>query len=81
MKKITLIGLGIVAISLTACKKDRVCECTEQYTANFGGSQNTTTTTSSFTLVDVSKATAKRICVSTSSSNANYSQKTTCELK
>lgn len=81
MKKIILFGLGIAAISLTSCKKDRTCECTNESTYTFGGTSTTSTSKDVVTLVDVSKATAKRICVSTSSTDTNYSSKSTCELK
>ena len=77
MKKLTMI-LGIVgAIALISCKKDRVCECTE----NVGGG---TTYTSSVTLTDVTKSAAKANCVTTKSYSNDgvaieYSK--TCNLK
>ena len=77
MKKFTLILGMLGAIALISCKKDRVCECTE----NLGGGS---TYTSSSTLVDVSKSAAKANCVSTKSYSTDgvASQYTrTCNLK
>lgn len=71
MKNLSLFSIcAIAVISIVACKKDRVCECTT------GG------TTDKTTLVDVTKRQAKANCVSTTVDNGNgTSTKTECKLK
>jgi hypothetical protein len=59
MKKLSLTIVAIVCISFVACKKDRVCTCTES-----GVSDKTT-------LIKVTKRQAKANCVSTSYENGN----------
>lgn len=54
MKKI--LALSVLALALSSCKKDRVCECTNQ-----DGSLNSTTT-----FTNVTKKEAKSYCNSTS---------------
>ena len=79
MKKITVLSLSVLAIALSSCKKDMVCECT--YTSG------SSTQTDTFTIVDVNKATAKRICVSTTDTftitpqNSTGTSKNECKLK
>jgi hypothetical protein len=69
MKKITLTIVAIVSISFVACKKDRVCTCTES-----GVSDKTT-------LLKVTKREANANCVSTSYDNGNgTSTKIECVL-
>jgi len=80
MKKTILFVFAVVAIAATSCKKDRVCECT--YTDTAPGSVSST---SNVTLLEVSKGTAKRACVTTTStytvSGTSYTQKSDCKLK
>lgn len=76
MKKITLLMIiGGAFIFASSCKKDRVCECT----STSGGNS----TTSSGTLVNVTKKQAKDICVSKVhyDSNGNVSYTEDCKLK
>lgn len=69
MKKLSLTLVAIVCISFVACKKDRVCTCTE------GGVSDKTT------LIKVTKRQAKANCVSTSVDNGNgTSTKNDCVL-
>ena len=78
MKKNLLIIIGIVALSTVSCKKDRVCECTTTTTVPGSASE-----TDSFTLLDVSKGTAKRACVKTTRTigTTSYTATTDCKLK
>jgi hypothetical protein len=57
MKKIILSSGLMLALFLTSCKKDYVCECTE----NYGGGDVVTTNTS---ITNVNKSGAKANCVS-----------------
>lgn len=59
MKKITLLAIALVAISVTSCKKDRTCSCT--VTDNSPGS-----TTSEYKVVykKITKSNAKAACMS-----------------
>ena len=77
MKKLIIMSLGLMALSLISCKKDRDCECTTTTTTVLGNASETETVT----LVDVSKGTAKRACVSSTSTNPNYTVKSECKLK
>lgn len=56
--KQTLSMLGVIALSLASCKKDRVCECVQTHT-NFTG---TTYSTVSTTHKKVTKSKAKKRC-------------------
>ena len=83
MKKITLLAVACVAISLTSCKKDRDCECVNTYT-----SANGTTTTSPATITTykkISKADAKTQCTKLVFSDTGSGGTTTstndCKLK
>ena len=60
MKKITLLAVACVAISLASCKKDRDCECTSTNTYSNGTS--TTSPASTTTIKKVSKGEAKTLC-------------------
>ena len=69
LKSLSII-IAIAAISIVACKKDRVCECTE------GG------VTYKVTINDATKRQGKANCVSTTEDNGNgTSTKTECKLK
>lgn len=71
MKYLSLFSIcAIAAISIIACKKDRVCECT------------TGSNTDKTTYVDATKRQAKANCVSYTVDNGNGSStKTECKLK
>lgn len=76
MKKITLLMVINGALMfVSSCKKDRVCECT----TTSGG----ISTTTSVTLVNVTKKQAKDICVSKVyyDSNGNVGYTEDCKLK
>ena len=69
MKKLSLIIVTVAFISLVACKKERVCTCTE------GGVSD------KVTYVDVTKRQGKANCVSYTTDNGNgTSTKTECTL-
>ncbi len=77
MKKITLLAVAALAISLASCKKDRTCTCT-----NISSNGNTTTET--ITIKKESKRTAKDFCykstnVSTYGTNTSNSS-SDCKL-
>ena len=80
MRKTTLILSGLMLLGLISCKKDRVCECTS--TSTLPGS---TTETEQYTLIDIKKSTAKKICVSRSQTydigGTTYTSKDECKLK
>ena len=59
MKKITLIAIAFVALSLVSCKKDYTCTCTTT-----GVTEPTVTK-----IVGVKKSDAKANCVSTTRTN------------
>lgn len=84
MKKIFFV-LSVVAISFTACKKDRTCTCTitNNAPAVSGYSQTRTTET---TMTKVSKGSAKAGCVSREetpqvTSGTAYTTTYDCKLK
>ncbi len=82
MKKIFLL-LSIVAVaSLTSCKKDRTCSCTttDTYPTVAGYSE---TNTSEFKMTKISKGSAKRGCVKTTTTGngSSYSTTVDCKLK
>ena len=80
MKKGLLIVFGIVAMATVSCKKNYGCSCTTTDSA-----PGSTSETVVINLNDVSKATAKRTCVSYQNSytagTSTYIRKTECELK
>ena len=59
MKKITLLSIALIAISVASCKKDRTCSCTE--TDNSVGA---TTTEYKVVYKKVTKGSAKAACMS-----------------
>ncbi len=67
MKTIILLT-AFAGLSMTSCKKDRVCTCTD------GNGTSTTT------LVHVSKAQAKANCISTSETENGITYTNTCSL-
>lgn len=94
MKKITLLALLALGLSIASCSKDRTCTCTETYTAvttggldpgTITGSQVTTTT-----LKDVNGKSARSNCLNTSVTYPAYpdgvggtvveTETSTCEL-
>jgi len=82
MKKIFLL-LSVVALSsLTSCKKDRVCTCTITSTAP-SSSGYSYTDTKETTMTKISKGSAKRACVKSTTTNAGsaYSTIEDCKLK
>lgn len=80
MKKIILSAATIAMLALVSCSKDRVCEC--KYTST---DPSETAYTEKYTLVDVSKKTAKADCFSATQDYTNngttYKYSRTCELK
>lgn len=70
MKKITLLGVAAVALSFAACKKDRVCTCTDS-----GGGSETRTYTKS------TKATAQANCLHTKYTVGSVTVEENCTLK
>ena len=76
MKKLSILSIiAIIAISFTACKKDRVCECTSKT------SSSSTTSTDKMTIVKATKRQAKANCVSTKSEDNGVTYTEDCELK
>jgi hypothetical protein len=71
MKKLSLIIVAITVISLVACKKDRVCTCTESTPGS---------TPEKVTLVKVTKRQAKANCVSTQETFNGTTTKNDCKL-
>lgn len=80
MKKNIIALSALIVLGLASCKKDRVCECTSS-----SNEPGTTTSTDTYTLLDVSKGTAKKACVvSTNTYTSNgttYTDKYECKLK
>lgn len=80
MKKLFLFIAVLSAISLTSCKKDRVCTCTETSTE-----PGYKTEVSKTTYLDVSSKNATAMCIGTSREREksgviyNYTEK--CELE
>ena len=68
MKKVTLTIVAIVSISFVACKKDRVCTCTES-----GVSDKTT-------LLKVTKREANANCVSNLLNRNGYKTRRGCSF-
>ena len=80
MKKLFyLIGLGILTLGFTSCKKSWTCECTT--TDNYNGQIETSST--SIELTTYNKGLAKTECSAnaTSSSSSGYTTTTSCNLK
>jgi hypothetical protein len=75
MKKITILSVAFLALSLVSCKKDYTCTCTN--TSTVAGS---TTTTSEITYVDAKKADAKRACVKTTRTTGSATYTEDCKL-
>ncbi len=80
MKKITLLAVAFVAVSLASCKKDRTCECT--YTSTSGSGSVSTSKT---TYKKVKKSDAKFLCQKTTYVHVDNSGTDTdisdCKLK
>ena len=79
MKKNIIALSALIILGLASCKKDRNCEC--KYTDTFPGS---TAVTETYTLIDVSKGTAKKACIdmkSTYGTGTTYTETIDCELK
>jgi hypothetical protein len=83
MKKITLLAVAFVAISLASCKKDRDCECTT--TTVFANGTTTTGTAQTITIKEIKKSEAKTWCtkkVTVETDNTGTETKTSdCKLK
>ena len=84
MKKIIWIVACFGIISLSACKKDRVCACTETNTSSSGNV--TTDLEQNITYKDVKKSDAKSLCQKSSRVYVNSSGGTStyvsdCKLK
>jgi len=78
MKKITLLSLAVLALSLASCKKDRTCICTY---SNAGSSNTETQIT---TYKNVTSKSALATCSSGTSYNQDEPSKfetRTCALK
>ena len=80
MKKLTILSVAFIALSLASCKKDHVCECTNTSTA-----PGSTSSTSEYTIVKAKKADAKRDCVKTTNDytfgGTTYTTTKDCKLK
>ncbi|WP_317898229.1 hypothetical protein [Aurantibacillus circumpalustris] len=84
MKKILLLTACVGLISLTSCKKDRVCECTNTYTSSSGNV--TTDPASNITYKNISGGDAKSLCQKSTTTYVNQSGDTSiqvsdCKLK
>ena len=84
MKKITFFAIAVFAFSLSSCKKDYVCECTNTYTSSSGNV--TTDPNDRVTYKDIKKGDAKNLCQRTtgtyvSASGATSSYVYDCKLK
>lgn len=71
-------------ISLSSCKKDLVCECTNTYTSSSGNV--TTDPAANVTYKDIRKSDAKSLCQKSTVTSVNQSGATTtqvydCKLK
>jgi hypothetical protein len=76
MKKLTILSIAFIAISLVSCKKDYVCSCTN--TSSVAGS---TSTTSEVTYVGAKKSDAKRACVKETFTTGSATTTKDCKLK
>ena len=84
MKKNVLLIACISLIGLGACKKDRVCECTNTYTSSSG--TVTTDPAANVTYVDSRRMEAKSLCQKSTVTTVNPSGSTStqvydCKLK
>ncbi|MES2762171.1 MAG: hypothetical protein V4677_08190 [Bacteroidota bacterium] len=75
MKKLSILSVAFLALSLASCKKDHTCTCTN--TSTQAGS---TTTTSEIVYVKAKKADAKRACVKTTDTNGSVTYTQDCKL-
>ncbi len=77
MKKITLIAIAFVSLSIASCKKDRTCSCTTTITSSTGvtggiGYVNSgpfSSTDNKTVMTKVTKKTAQANCVSNENTN------------
>jgi len=70
MKKLTILSIAVVALSLASCKKDYTCTCTTS------GSSTASVTK----ILDVNKKQAQANCVSGTTTAGSYSGSQTCTL-
>ena len=76
MTKINILAIiAIATLSLVACKKDRVCECTSKR------SNSSVTTTGKVTYTESTKRQANANCVSSSSESNGVTYTDECKLK
>ncbi|MES2515876.1 MAG: hypothetical protein V4580_17105 [Bacteroidota bacterium] len=75
MKKLTILSVAFLALSLASCKKDYTCTCTNTSTQT-----GSTTTTSEVTFVKVKKGDAKRACVKTTDTDNGVTTTRDCKL-
>lgn len=80
MKKLTILSVAFLALSLASCKKDHTCTCTTSSTA-----PGSTSSTSEYTIVKAKKGDAKKKCVKTTNDNVTFAGTYTttrdCKLK
>lgn len=80
MKKTIFISGLVAFLAMTSCSKDRTCEC-----KNSSTDPSETAYTEKFTMVDVSKKTAKATCYSATqdytSNGTSYRYTRSCEIK
>lgn len=84
MKKNVLMIACIGLISLSSCKKDRICECTNTYTSSSGNV--TTDPVANVTYVDSKSNEAKSLCQKSTVTSVNTNGATStrvmdCKLK
>jgi hypothetical protein len=84
MKQKLLLVMCLGILSLTSCKKDRVCECTTTTTDSSG--DVTTDPADNSTYKEIKKGDAKSLCqktteVNVSSSGDTYTSVSDCKLK
>lgn len=74
MKKITLLAIIVAAISFTACKKDRTCNCTLNSTTvrtGYGAGTDSYSIPYTKTIQKSSKGTARANCLSLKYTNVS----------
>ena len=80
MKKTIILFACAVTLALASCKKDRVCECTSS-----SNEPGYTSSTDTYTVLNVSKGTVKKACITTeatyTSGGSTYTHKSECKLK